>query len=565
MTLEEGKRIFSNEYADLLIHYYGNTAMLENFKDATIQIIDYFFAVVYVPVEQVTNKTIMELGYSSMPSLSGIVSSSSMDASNITKLRNFPAFNLRGEGVLIGILDTGIDYTNPIFRKADNTSKIISIWDQTIYTDDFKSNTYYGTEYTQEQINAALQNENPFSIVPSTDEIGHGTMIAGIIAGNDVPESNFYGVVPDAELVVVKLKPAKPYLKEFWRIPETAVCYQANDIMFALEYLEQVAIRLNRPMSICVALGSSLGPHDERADLNDILSKRAENMNFSIAIAAGNEGNAKRHYSGNILSNVGFDSVEMTVGENESGFTLELWGDSPGLFSIDIISPSGETVPRIFPTLRENKVINFLFEETEIIVDYQLVESQTGDELILMRFKKPAPGIWIFNVYGMGTSKLHFNMWLPMESFITNNTYFLQPDPDTTIISLGNSTVPITVTAYNSVDESIYQKAGRGYTRTGRFKPDIAAPGVSVISPALNHGFTEVTGTSPATAHAAGVAAMILEWAIVERNLTTINTIDIKILMIRGARRLPGSSYPNKQWGYGILDVYNIFDSLRRG
>jgi subtilisin family serine protease len=247
MTQEEEKRIYSNDYADLLINYSGNESILKTFQDSTTQIIDFFYAVVRVPIQQIDENILANLGYAVMPTLAGIISGSSLEASNIIKVRNTPNLNLRGNGVLIGILDTGIDYTNPIFINADNTSKIVSIWDQTIPSENGQSNTYYGTEYSREQLNAALESNNPLSIVPSTDVIGHGTMIAGIAAGNEVPESNFYGIVPGAELVVVKLKPAKQYLKEFWRIPDNAVCYQQNDILFALEYLEQVAIKLNRP------------------------------------------------------------------------------------------------------------------------------------------------------------------------------------------------------------------------------------------------------------------------------------------------------------------------------
>jgi subtilisin family serine protease len=563
MTPEEGMRIYSGEYADLIIDYSGDISIFERFHDATVQTIDYFNAVVRVPIKQITNTTILQLGYSVMPTLAGLVSESSLEASGVFKLRNLPNFNLRGNGVLIGIIDTGIDYTNPIFRYADNTTKVAYLWDQTIYGENYQTNTYYGTEYTREQINLALQSDNPFEIVPSKDEIGHGTMLAGIAAGNEVPGYGFFGVVPDAELVIVKLKPAKQYLKDFWKIPADAICYEENDILFALEYLEQVAIRLNRPMSICIALGNSKGAHDSRGLLSNNLTARAENFSFSIVVAAGNEGNARRHYFGIIDPGIGFVKVELNVGENEGGFTMELWGDSPGLFSIDIVSPSGEFVPGISPRLNENKEITFIFEPTRIQIDYQIVEHQSGDQLILLRFTNPTPGIWAFNVFGRGDLSLGFHMWLPMEGFISNSTYFLNPDPNTTILSPGNSIIPITVTAYDPKSNSLYLNASRGYSRTGVIKPDITAPGVAILSPTLDQGFAEVTGTSPATAHAAGIAAMILEWGIVRGNLPIMNTEDVKILMIRGAKRDKSIQYPNRDWGFGILDVYNMYNILR--
>jgi subtilisin family serine protease len=285
-------------------------------------------------------------------------------------------------------------------------------------------------------------------------------------------------------------------------------------------------------------------------------------MNFAIVVAAGNEGNARRHYAGVVDPKLGYDAVELNVGENENGFAMELWGDSPGLFAISIKSPSGEYIPQILPRGNENRLISFIFEKTKIVVDMQTVESQSGDQLILFRFTNPSPGIWTFNVYGKGDLSLGFHIWLPMEGFISNNTFFLRPNPYTTILSLGNSIIPITVTAYDSDTGSLYLNASKGYTRTGYIKPDIAAPGVNIVSPTLNKGFAEVSGTSPASAHTAGVAAMILEWSVVRGNLPIINTEDIKALMIRGAKRDPNIVYPNKEWGYGILDAYNIFVSL---
>lgn len=564
MTLEERERIFSNDYADLLITYTGNEAVFDNFEDATIHIIDFFNAIVHVPVQQITNNIIVQLGYSVMPSLFGLISQASLEASAVYRLRNIPNFNFRGQGVLIGFLDTGIDYTNPIFKYADNTTRIVSIWDQNIVSDNFPEDTFYGTEYSREQINEALQSENPYEIVPTGDEIGHGTMLAGIAAGNEVPENDFYGVAPDAELVVVKLKQAKPYLRDFFGIPEGAVCYQENDILFAIQYIRDTALRLNRPVVICVALGTSQGAHDGRGTLSSLLSLRAEDTGIAVVIAAGNEGNARRHYFGIVDPANEYDTVELNVGENEGNFSMELWGNSPGLFTIDVKTPSGEFIPRIIPRLDENIELNFIFEQTTLFIDYQIVESQSGDQLILLRFRNPAPGIWTFNVYERGDLNVGFHIWLPMEGFISDNTYFIRSDPYTTILSLGNGLVPITVTAYNHADDTLYLNASRGYTRIEVVKPEIAAPGVNITSPTVDGGFAGATGSSSAAAHVAGIAAMLLEWGIVEGNLPRMNTTAMKIFMVRGARRNMELQYPNRDWGYGILDIYNAFDSLRR-
>src|SRR5690606_10214873 len=148
------------------------------------------------------------------------------------------------------IIDTGIDYRNLIFRKPDGTTKITSIWDQTIETGPSPEDANFGTIYTSSQINQALIADDPLSVVPSVDENGHGTMLAGIAAGNDVEAENFYGVAPDSELVIVKLRQAKQGVREFLMVPDNVVCFQENHVIWALLYCTSVARQLNRPLVI---------------------------------------------------------------------------------------------------------------------------------------------------------------------------------------------------------------------------------------------------------------------------------------------------------------------------
>ncbi|MDF2907836.1 MAG: hypothetical protein K0R34_3157 [Herbinix sp.] len=564
MNISDREKIYSNDYFDLIIDYSGDVNVLELYRENAIHIINFFLAVAHVPLITITEDSISRLGYAVFPNVFGIISASSLEASGIVRLRNIPSFNLRGSGVVIGFIDTGIDYTNPIFQNADGTTKIVSIWDQTIDTDQTPAGMSYGTEYSGEQINQALKTEDPYNIVPSRDEVGHGTMLAGIAAGNEVPEAGFYGVAPDAQIIVVKLKPAKSNLKAFFRIPEDKLCYQENDIMFGYQYLLNVATTLNKPLVICNAIDTSQYAHDGRGTMSGWLSLQASITGIAIITAVGNEGNARRHYSGTINQTTGFDTVELNVGEGETGFSMEIWGASPNLYTIDLTSPSGEYVPRMNMRLYETREITFIFEPTVIFLDYTLVEAQSGDQLILLRFSNPSPGIWKFNVYGRGINPMVFNIWLPMNDFITENTYFIRSDPYITLLSVSCSPIPIAVTAYNVLNDSLFLDAGRGYTRIDYVKPDIAAPGVNVLAPSLEQTFIEVTGSSAAAAHTAGVAAMLFEWGIVNGRYPYMSTQDMKIFIIRGARRNISIEYPNRDWGYGILDVFNVFESLRR-
>ncbi len=564
LTEAERQRIISDDYADLLVDISRNPQISSLFPQGTLHVMNERNAIIYIPASQLTGQIISQYGYSVLPAVYGLTSQESLDASEVNRLRRVPVFQLFGEGVLFGIIDTGIDYTHPAFRNADGTTRIQALWDQTIVSEQFPPDAMYGTVYFGNTINEALQGNNPLAVVPSVDENGHGTALAGIAAGSVDDSNDFSGVIPNAELVVVKLKPAKQNLKNFNFIPAEATAYQENDIMWGVRFVVEIARSLNRPIAICIGLGSSMGSHDGQDALANLLSLGGVFSGNVTVISSGNEGGARRHFFSTISANKGTVTVELHVGENESGFTMELWGKAPNTYSIDILSPSGEYIPRIEEGLRVSRVIRFIFDRTVINIDYEMIETSTGDQVIVMRIQNPTAGIWRFQVYTRGDLEGSFNIWLPMDGFIGDNTYFLQSDIYTTITSPGNAQIPITVTAYNPVTgNNLYQQAGRGYTRTGKIKPDLAAPGVNIQCPSPGQGYTTYTGTGAAAAHTAGVTGILLEWAIVRNNYPDINTIGTKKFLIRGARRSENLTYPNRDWGYGILDIFNVFDLMR--
>lgn len=562
MTGEDRKRIIENEYFDLIIEYRTNPQIIEIFENATLHIMNDIFAVLHVPVDDFL-EMLSRIRYAEIPVLFGLADEASLDASRVLDLRSTAAFNLRGEGVVIGIVDTGIDYTNPVFRKPSGDTKIISIWDQTIHTGPSPEDANFGTIYTSEQINQALVSEDPLTIVPSVDENGHGTMLAGIAAGNDVESEGFYGVAPDSDLIIVKLRQAKQGVRDFLMVPDTTVCFQENHIMWAMQYCNDVARRLNRPLVICLGIGSSQGGHTGRIPISVMANIIADRPNTGLVISVGNEGNLGRHYYGEIDPSIGSNTMELNVGEGDRGFFIELWGNPPGIYSIDILSPAGEYIPRIPPGLRVSRVISFIFENTIIHINYQLIESQTGDQLIFIRFENASPGIWRFNVYGHGDMSTGFHMWLPMGDFITRGTYFIQPNIFTTVLAPSPSTIPIAVTSYNQANNNLYVNSSRGYTRDDIIKPEIAAPGVNYLAPTLSHTFEPFSGTSVSAAHTAGVVALMLEWGTIRGNEPNMDTIAIKNYLIRGARRRQNIVYPNRDWGYGILDIFRVFENMR--
>ncbi|MFU0827414.1 MAG: Peptidase [Lachnoclostridium sp.] len=553
----------SEDYAELIAELGERLDQLTAIQNTCYAPINATHAVVYAPISNLPDNLIQIYGYNVLPSCFGLMDTRSLEASGVLRIRNIPTFNYRGEGVLIGIIDTGIDYTHDAFKNADGTTRIHSIWDQTIQTGQVPEGFFYGSEYTEDQINLALESADPLSIVPSRDEIGHGTFLAGIAAGTESPENNFSGVVPSAGIVVVKLRQAKKFIRNFFSIPEDVVCFQETDILFGINYLLNISNQLMRPLSICIGFGTSQGGHNQRGTLSSYLSAIADIRGVGVTIAAGNEGNTGHHYEAIIARGVEYETVELRVGPDEPGFSMELWGNAPASFSIDILSPTGEFIPRIPARIGETRIIRFIFEQTVIYVDYQLLEAQTGDQLILLRFNKPTEGIWRFRVYSNVDLDSRFNIWLPISNFISDQTYFTEPTPETTLTSPGNTIIPIVVTAYDYNNESLYLNASRGFTRGNNISPAFAAPGVNLIGPGPNNTYTTMSGTSVAAAHTAGIVAMLLEWGIVEGNFTQLDSVEMKNLLIRGARRFPNVNYPNREWGYGMLDIYNSFNSLR--
>ncbi|MCI8853663.1 MAG: S8 family peptidase [Lachnospiraceae bacterium] len=558
------ERIVSEDYVDFIWKSSWNTRELAQiFPNVCIQIINDFYATFYVNAEYLQNSSRVQYEYDVFPSLYTLQENADLEASNIIYIQNQPVLNLRGEGVIMGFVDTGIDYTNACFRDASGNSRVVEIWDQTIQTGQTPKNIGYGSVYTREEINQALQSEDPFSMVPSRDELGHGTQIASIAAGSRNEATGWIGAAPQCDIAVVKLKPAKKYLKEYFAVRPDAIAFQENDIMLAVRYLLDLALRQGKPLVICMSLGSNMGGHEGNSPLSSYLNTVGSRTGCCVVSAAGNEANQGHHFYGMLRDDQEFETVELRVAENEYGLMMELWGSTPDLLSVSLTSPTGEEIPRISFQNR-NQRFTFLFERAVVYVDFQPLEARSGDQLIVIRMFAPTPGIWRLHVYGTHVVAGCFNIWLPVTGFISEETRFLNSNPDITLTEPANADIPITVGAYQSDNNSIYINSSRGYTRKGRIKPDIAAPGVDIPSFAPGDRATVTTGTSAAAAVAAGAAALMMEWGIVRGNRMGMGTVEIKQLFIRGARRTTSTLYPNRSWGYGMLDLYASFVSLGR-
>ena len=386
--------------------------------------------------------------------------------------------------------------------------------------------------------------------------------MAGLAAGNEDLKNDFSGVAPSSSIAMVKLKEAKEYIKDFYQIPDGVPCYQENDLMLAISYLLELAEQLVRPLVICIGVGTSLGDHNGDSYLEDYVDSFSAFVGLCTTIAGGNEGNRGHHYHGNFASGLEYEDVEINVSQDEKGFVMELWAGPLHTFSIGLISPGGEYIDRIPARLNQRQRINFLLEPTKAYIYYELSEMQSGNELILIRLVAPTAGIWKVRVYRGSDVDVNYNMWLPIHDFIKDETYFLQPDPEITITSPGYVRRATTLGAYNHITDSLYVNSGHGFSAEGFVKPDLVAPGVEVYGPAGNDRYASMSGTSISAALTAGSVALLLEWGIVLENDVSMSGFKINRFLVRGARR-GNMSYPNPEWGYGELDVYNTFNSLR--
>ena len=569
--------VASEDFADFIAPYF--TTPEEFIRSQGTDCIDFVnstLAVVYVPLSTVTPSTYTSYTYSAVPKLYSLLDVTSMDAAGITPAGELPVLNNQGAGVIVGFVDTGINYTDSLFRNVDGSTRIIGIWDQTNNSDNSNNienetakpfsafSALYGTQYTAEEINLALNSDNPASIVPTRDENGHGTFLASIAAGNRDERAGFSGAAPQASIAMVKLKPAKQYLRDFYLIQDGADAYQENDIMMGVSYLYFLARKYSMPLVVCIPLGTNIGSHMGMSRLGQYLNQVSLSNGSAVITAAGNETGARHHFRAVMDASTDEVTAELRVGEREAGFSMELWAENMGVYTVGFISPTGEVAREISVPLRGENTVSFLLEQTQITVYTQIADVSAGSQFIFMRFENPMSGIWRILIRNSLDIRETFHLWLPVRGFITDETYFLRPDPDTTITDPGNARYPITVTAYDHTKNSIYIHASRGYSLSGRIKPDLAAPGVNILGASVSgRRLTRMSGTSVSAAHLAGAAAILLNWGVLNANYPYLNTPVLKSIFVRGAQRNPALTYPNREFGYGTLNLYEAFLHLR--
>lgn len=454
---------------------------------------------------------------------------------------------LTGRGCLIGIIDSGIDYANLDFRTRTGESRILYLWDQVL-----------AEEYTKQQIDEALAaptREQQQTLVPSVDISGHGTAVAGIAAGNgNGSDGRFSGVAPESELIVVKL--GQPREGGFPRTTE---------LMRAITYVIRKALELERPVVVNLSFGNTYGAHDGTSLLERFLDNVSEIGRSVVCVGSGNEAASAGHYAGTFVPGAQVRQiVELAVANYETTVNVQLWKNYADIFLIEVVAPSGER--RQIPVKTSGRY-TFTADNTQLLIYVGEPVPYSVNQEIYIDFLPEniyvASGVWRFELIPQDIRVGVYTFYLPSSSVRNAQTRFYGPMPEATLTIPSTARRVITVGAYDTTYDSYADFSGRGYADTNQLaqtflqlevKPDLAAPGVGIVTTAVGGGYEAVTGTSFATPFVTGAAALMMEWGIVRGNDPFLYGEKVKAYLRRGAKRIRGESeYPNSRVGFGAL------------
>ena len=446
---------------------------------------------------------------------------------------------LTGRGVLVAVIDSGIDYFHPDFRNPDGTTRIGLLADQD-----------RDRIYTREEINAALETgsrSSALELVPSTDPSGHGTAVAAIAAGNGREGNGVYrGVAYESELMVVKL--GTPLTDSF---PRT------TQLMKAMDLVVRRARDMNRPLAVNISFGNTYGSHDGTSLLETFINDMSNIGRNVIVAGTGNEGTGAGHRAGSLVMGQE-ENAQLSIAPYETGMGVQLWKSYVDQFSIRLVTPSGEVIGPIDSRLGPQTL---RYGGTRILIYYGKPSPFSRAQEVYFDFLPVRDyldsGIWTFRLTPERIVTGRYDMWLPSRGLLNPSTRFLRPVPETTLTIPSTAANVISVGAYDDSYRAYADFSGRGFTRqTQQVKPDLAAPGVDIVTARRGGGYEAVTGTSFAAPFVTGSAALLMQWGILQGNDPFLYGEKVKAYFTRGARHLPGYDvWPNERLGYGTLCV----------
>lgn len=475
-------------------------------------------------------------------------------ASGVDFTENNPYINISGRGVIIGILDSGINYMHPDFINADNTSKIISIWDQDSNKKQAPEGTLFGSEFTREEINEAIRNNDSSLTI---DNIGTGTIAAGIACGNGRLNFQYRGVAPNSELIVVKLKQYEGTFKD------GKINYSNTDFLAGIKYILDIAKRENKLLIINL----SIGERSRSVIITTLLNTFQEFTTSGVILVsgAGNEGNTDIHYQGIVYEDTIEKDIILEVGELNS-LDITICPNGPGRGGVQVISPSGKLSYRVDYSPDESVYKGeFNLENTKYEIKFNYPWLLSGNQEILIRIIDIKPGIWTIRIFPEFSTSGEFDMYLPNRNIIDRDTRFLDSNSNSTITLYGSTENVITVGAYNDKTNSMWIGSSKGPMRSKiSTKPDIVSPGVDIVGPYIQNNYIKATGTGVSSSLTVGVLALIMEY-LSNQSLYYRNTLFTKVLktyLMLGATRSDIYIFPNDSQGYGVLNLQKTIEAI---
>ena len=487
---------------ELIVKYSGNIMRLsqEN-PQIRVEELSNEYAILNVPESAMDLVAgAVEVEYVEKPKRMYFAVREGKQASCITPLQD-AHYNLSGKGVIVAILDSGIDYSHPDFCNVDGSTRILALYDETL-----------NREFTSEEINQALKAESEqerFRIVPSRDTSGHGTHVAGIAAGNGRASGGVNrGVAYESPLLVVKLGTVDPN-----GFPRT------TQLMRGLDYVVNKSLELQMPMAVNISFGNSYGSHSGTALLETYINDMSNYWKTLISVGTGNEGAARGHTSG-ILQQGKEQEIELGVGSYETALSLQIWKSYVDEYDILLVHPSGKSIG---PIRQIQGPQRFVLGRTEILLyygepsPYNLYQEMYIDFLPAQSYIDD--GVWRVVLVPERIVRGNYDLWLPGQTVLNQGTGFLYPVEETTLTIPSTAEKVVSVAAYDARYNQLAEFSGRGFTRqTNQVKPDLAAPGVAIRSAAPGGGYAVRSGTSMATPFVTGSAALLMQWGIVEGN-----------------------------------------------